>query len=124
MAEQKRAGGCNAANSQKTALTRPLSVCQYRARAKSVRRLHPELHLTLFPQGLTVTEGSFTQTPRLRKTIIKGQENGLMKKLKNEQNSLTLIPVIVLMVLVTSASSLPAEPAQTYHGRLTSGTFY
>ena len=46
-----------------------------------------------------------------------------MRKLKKQQNILTLIPVIVL-VLVTSASSLPAEPAQTYHGRLTSGTFY
>src|SRR5215471_15380346 len=33
-------------------LTLPIAVCQSRARAKSVgRRLHPELHLTRFPQS-------------------------------------------------------------------------
>src|SRR5262245_11876645 len=49
--------------------------------------------------------------------------NRVMKKLKSEQNILTLIPVIVL-VLVTSASSLSATPALTYHGTLTGSTFY
>ena len=46
-----------------------------------------------------------------------------MKKLKNQQNIPTLIAVIVL-VLATSARLLSAETAQTYHGRLTGGTFY
>ncbi len=31
--------------------------------------------------------------------------------------------ILILLVLVTSASSLPAAPAQTYHGTLTGGTF-
>src|SRR5215472_6569545 len=46
-----------------------------------------------------------------------------MKKLNNEQNILTLIPIIVL-VLVTSAGSRLAEAAETYHGTITSGTFF
>ena len=46
-----------------------------------------------------------------------------MKKLKNQQNILTLIPIIVL-VLVTSAGSRLAEAAETYHGTITSGTFF
>jgi len=32
--------------------------------------------------------------------------------------------ILVVLVLVGSASSLPAAPAQTYHGSLTGGTFY
>jgi hypothetical protein len=48
--------------------------------------------------------------------------------MKNRNIHLPRMPVIltavILLVLVTSAGSLPAEPAQTYHGRLTSGTFY
>jgi len=32
--------------------------------------------------------------------------------------------ILILLVLVTSASSLPAAPAQTYHGTLTGGSFY
>jgi hypothetical protein len=34
----------------KIALTLYLGRCQSRSRVKSVRRLHPELHLTLFPR--------------------------------------------------------------------------
>jgi hypothetical protein len=37
------------------------SFCQSPTRAKSVRRLPPELHLTSFRQGKTASEGSFTQ---------------------------------------------------------------
>ena len=43
--------------------------------------------------------------------------------MKNERNILALTAVIVL-VLVTLGSSSRAEPAQTYHGTITSGTFY
>ena len=32
--------------------------------------------------------------------------------------------ILVLLVLASSASSLPAKPAQTYHGTLTGSTFY
>jgi len=32
--------------------------------------------------------------------------------------------VLVVLVVLGSASSLPAAPAQTYHGTLTGGTFY
>src|SRR6266513_5543054 len=32
--------------------------------------------------------------------------------------------ILVVLVLVGSVSSLPAEPAQTYHGTLTGGSFY
>jgi hypothetical protein len=32
--------------------------------------------------------------------------------------------ILVVLVLVTLASSLPAAPAQTYHGTLTGGSFY
>jgi hypothetical protein len=46
-----------------------------------------------------------------------------MKKIKNERRILTLTAAI-LLVLVTSASSSQAEPAQTYHGALTGGTFF
>jgi hypothetical protein len=46
-----------------------------------------------------------------------------MKKLKNEQNILALIPVIVF-VLVTSVGSPLADAAQTYHGTFTGGTFF
>jgi hypothetical protein len=46
-----------------------------------------------------------------------------MKKLQNRQNILTLIPVIVL-ILVISAGSRLAEAADTYHGTITSGTFF
>ena len=31
--------------------------------------------------------------------------------------------ILILLVLVSSASSLPAAPAQAYHGTITSGTF-
>jgi hypothetical protein len=43
--------------------------------------------------------------------------------MKNRKNILTCI-VAALSILVTSASSSPAAPAQTYHGTLTGGTFY
>ena len=43
--------------------------------------------------------------------------------MKNRKNILTYI-VAALSILVTSASSSPAAPAQTYHGTLTGGTFY
>jgi hypothetical protein len=43
--------------------------------------------------------------------------------MKNRNIHLPRMPVIltavILLVLATSAGSLPAEPAQTYHGRLT-----
>ena len=39
----------------KIVLTLSVAVCQSRARAKSVGRLHAELHLTLFPQGKSVS---------------------------------------------------------------------
>jgi hypothetical protein len=42
--------------------------------------------------------------------------------MKNKRNILLLTAVIQLAL--TSASSLQAEPAQTYHGMLTGGTFY
>jgi hypothetical protein len=42
--------------------------------------------------------------------------------MKSRKNILTYI-VAALSILVTSASSSPAAPAQTYHGTLT-GTFY
>src|SRR5215475_6752754 len=48
------------------------------------------------------------------------KENHIMKSRKN---ILTYI-VAALSVLVTSASSSPASPAQTYHGTLTGSTFY
>ena len=43
--------------------------------------------------------------------------------MKNRKNILTYI-VAALSILVTSASSLLAAPAQTYHGTFTGGTFY
>ena len=43
--------------------------------------------------------------------------------MKNRKNILTYI-VAALSILVTSASSSPAAPAQTYHGTFTGGTFY
>jgi hypothetical protein len=48
------------------------------------------------------------------------KENHIMK---NRKNILTYI-VAALSILVTSASSSPAAPAQTYHGTLTGSTFY
>jgi hypothetical protein len=43
--------------------------------------------------------------------------------MKNRKNILTYI-VAALSILVTSASSSKAAPAQTYHGTLTGGAFY
>ena len=43
--------------------------------------------------------------------------------MKNSKNILTYI-VAALSILVTSASSSPAAPAQTYNGTLTGSTFY
>ena len=43
--------------------------------------------------------------------------------MKNRKNILTYV-VAALSILVTSASSSPAAPAQTYHGTFTGGTFY
>ena len=43
--------------------------------------------------------------------------------MKNRKNILTYI-VAALSILVTSASSSQAAPAQTYHGTLTGGTFF
>ena len=43
--------------------------------------------------------------------------------MKNRKNILTYM-VAALSILVTSASSSQAAPAQTYHGTLTGGTFY
>ena len=43
--------------------------------------------------------------------------------MKNKKNILTYI-FAALAILVTSASSSQAAPAQTYHGTLTGGTFY
>ena len=43
--------------------------------------------------------------------------------MKNRRNILTYI-VAALSILVTSASSSPAAPGQTYHGTLTDSTFY
>ena len=43
--------------------------------------------------------------------------------MKNRKNILTYV-VAALAIVVTSASSLPAAPAQTYHGTFTGGTFY
>src|SRR5262245_34244431 len=71
----------------------------------------------------TVTERFVNTNSAIAGNNHEKKGNGLMKKLENEQNILALIPLIVL-VLMTSASSLPAEPAQTYHGTLTGGTFY
>ena len=48
------------------------------------------------------------------------KENHIMK---NRKNILTYI-VAALSVLLTSASSSPAAPAQTYHGVLTGGMFF
>ena len=48
------------------------------------------------------------------------KENHIMK---NRKNILTYI-VAALSILVTSASSSQAAPAQTYHGTFTGGTFY
>jgi hypothetical protein len=44
------------------------------------------------------------------------------EKMKSQKNVLTLTAVI-LLVLVSLASSSQAEAAQTYHGTLTGGTF-
>jgi hypothetical protein len=57
--------------------------------------------------------------------------------LKNKKNILTnilaavavhrikaILTGLIPLILVTSASSLPAAPAQTYHGALNGGTFY
>ena len=43
--------------------------------------------------------------------------------MKNRKNILTYI-IAAFSILVTSASSSQAVPAQTYHGTLTGGTFY
>ena len=43
--------------------------------------------------------------------------------MKNRKNILTYI-IASLSILVTSASSLPAAPAKTYHGIFTGGSFY
>jgi len=43
--------------------------------------------------------------------------------MKNRKNILTCI-VAALSILVTSASSSPAAPGQTYHGTLTGSAFY
>ena len=43
--------------------------------------------------------------------------------MKNRKNILTYI-VAALSILVMSASSPPAAPAQTYHGTFTGSTFY
>ncbi len=43
--------------------------------------------------------------------------------MRNRKNIVTYV-VAALSILVTSASSSPAAPAQTYHGTLTGGTFY
>jgi hypothetical protein len=48
------------------------------------------------------------------------KENQIMK---NRKNILTYI-IAAFSILVASASSLPAAPAQTYHGIFTGGTFY
>ena len=48
------------------------------------------------------------------------KENHIMKSRKN---ILTYI-IAALSILVTSASSSPAAPAQTYHGTFTGSTFY
>jgi hypothetical protein len=48
------------------------------------------------------------------------KENHIMKSRKN---ILTYI-VAALSILVTSVSSSPTAPAQTYHGTLTGSTFY
>ena len=43
--------------------------------------------------------------------------------MKNRKNILTCV-VAALSILVTSVSSSPAAPGQTYHGTLTGSTFY
>ena len=43
--------------------------------------------------------------------------------MKNRNNVLTYI-LAALSILVTSASSSPAAPGQTYHGTFTRSTFY
>ena len=43
--------------------------------------------------------------------------------MRNRKNIVTYM-VAALSILVTSASSSPAAPAQTYHGTFTGGTFY
>jgi hypothetical protein len=59
--------------------------------------------------GFTWNEGHQTQNKK---------ENEIMKNRKN------ILTYIVAALLVTSASSSPAAPAQTYHGTFTGSTFY
>jgi hypothetical protein len=63
---------------------------------------------------------------RLRITRNDGQKPKTKKEnhiMKSRKNILTYI-VAALSILLTSASSSPAAPAQTYHGMLTGSTFY
>jgi hypothetical protein len=58
--------------------------------------------------------------PRTKTTTQTRKENRIMK---NRKNILTYV-VAALSILVTSVSSSPAAPGQTYHGTLTGSTFY
>ena len=58
--------------------------------------------------------------PRTTATTQTRKENRIMK---NRKNILTYV-VAALSILVTSVSSSPAAPGQTYHGTLTGSTFY
>ena len=58
--------------------------------------------------------------PRTTATNQNKKENHIMR---NRKNIVTYM-VAALSILVTSASSSLAAPAQTYHGTLTGGTFY
>jgi hypothetical protein len=58
--------------------------------------------------------------PRTKTTTQTRKENRIMK---NRKNILTCV-VAALSILVTSVSSSPAAPGQTYHGTLTGSTFY
>src|SRR5258705_12263823 len=63
---------------------------------------------------------------RFRITRNDGHKPKTKKKnhiMKSRKNILTYI-VAALSILLTSASSSPAAPAQTYHGTLTGSTFY
>src|SRR5215470_16369766 len=56
---------------------------------------------------------------------MKNKGDHIMKNQNIHLPSMSVIlTAVILLVLVTSAGSLPAEPAQTYHGGLTSGTFF
>jgi hypothetical protein len=92
------------------------------AAARAIRSIGSKISLqcdTKFREGmgnglrLRITQND-GHKPKTRK------ENHIMKSRKN---ILTYI-VAALSILLTSASSSPAAPAQTYHGRLTGSTFY